>query len=79
MSKKLYSIILETFIPFQNHINRELYLSIEYLDSLMNYIGSYSSNSQKRYNQLADIMLRNEQLTKRLCDIMTNTNNNNKF
>ena len=75
LSKKTHSIILETFIPFQNYIKDELYLSVEYLDSLMNYLASYSFNSQKRYSQLTDIMLRNEQLAKRLRDIMPKTNN----
>ena len=79
MSKKTHSIILETFIPFQNYIKDELYLSVEYLDSLMNYLASYSFNSQKRYSQLTDIMLRNEQLAKRLCDIMPKTNINNMY
>lgn len=79
LSKKTHSIILETFMPLQNHIKDELYLSIEYLDSLMNYLASYSFNLQKHYNQLLDTVLRNEQLAKRLRDIMPKTNINNVY
>lgn len=79
LSLKLHSVIIDTCLLLKKHIEDELYLSVEYLDSLMNYLASYSFNSQKRYSQLTDIMLRNEQLAKRLCDIMPKTNINNMY
>ena len=79
LSLKLHSVIIDTCLLLKKHIEDELYLSVEYLDSLMNHLDSYSSNLQKHYNQLLDTVLRNEQLAKRLRDIMPKTNINNMY
>lgn len=75
LSLILHSVIIDTCLLLKKHIEDELYLCVERL----NVLTSYSSDSQRRYNQLAGIILKNEQLAKRLCDIMPKTNNDNMF
>lgn len=75
LSLKLHSVIIDTCLLIKKHIEDELYLCVECL----NVLTSYSSDSQRHYNQLAGIILKNEQLAKRLCDIMPKTNNDNMF